>query len=574
MRYLCVHCDHRFEHEGTEPPKRCPSCMRKGGLEARQEPAAAAAAGERNLWAPAAALLAVALLGGGYLLMNRSSGTPSVAGDVPMRPLSTSELRAHLVERDVTPEPFVGLFEANDAVSDLGERGVDGKSGALEQARGVVALLRERASAGAFVAWPMDVPRDTAPKLAASVAEALTESDHHLYPLEVAALAVAALRAEGVPAMLAEVWKFDGDRRPPDPSGQIGYFVVAVYEGDAGQGEPTYLDPYGGRTSAPTEGFVRVLDDTQAVAAMMSLDALYRNVHQHDGPRAMQRAEHALRLDARAPYARGVRAAVLLSSGSHQEAISELSSAAEIRADAPRRLARAGVLIATNDFDGASREIATALEEFPDYALAHAFNGLIYLQGGEDERARDELETARRLEPGLQKLTVWFAMLELESGNIPEAIGHARTAMSQAGLDPQAHIQIAQVFRQAGDFDSMRVAARRAVELTPESMRERVSALILQMLGPTALEEPDDLDDEELTDEELDEEWDEDDDFELGGGLQLGGAPGMGAPAGAAPGGATGPSLLGDDERPSAPPGLPSGPGSFQLGGGSLRLDE
>ena len=129
--------------------------------------------------------------------------------------------------------------------------------------------------------------------------------------------------------------------------------------------------------------------------------------------------------------------------------------------------------------------------------------------------ARDELETARRLEPGLQKLTVWFAMLELESGNIPEAIGHARTAMSQAGLDPQAHIQIAQVFRQAGDFDSMRVAARRAVELTPESMRERVSALILQMLGPTALEEPDDLDDEELTDEELDEEWDEDDDFEL-----------------------------------------------------------
>lgn len=569
MRYLCVHCDHRFEHEGTEPPKRCPSCMRKGGLEAREEPAAraAAAASERNLWAPAAAVLAVALLGGGYLLMNRSSGTPSVAGEVPMRPLSTEELRAHLVERDVTPEPFAGLFEANDAINDLGERGTDGKSGNLEKARGVVALLRERATAGAFVAWPMDVPRETAPKLAADVADELSESDLHLYPLEVAAVAVAALRAEDVPAMLAEVWKFEGDRRPPDPSGQIGYFVVAVYQGEAGQGEPTYLDPYGGRTAAPSEGFVRVLDDTQAVAAMMSLDALYRNVHQHDGPRAMQRAEHALRLDARAPYARGVRAAVLLSSGSHEEAIRELSSAAEIRADAPRRLARAGVLIATNDFDGASREIATALEEFPDYALAHAFNGLIYLQGGEEERARDELETARRLEPGLQKLTVWFAMLELEAGNVAEALGYARTAMSQAGLDPQAHIQIAQVFRQADDFDSMRVAARRAVELTPESMRERVSALILQMLGPTALEEPDEeLDDEELDDEEWDEE---DDDFELGGGLQLGGAPGLPA----APGGA-GPSLLDDEDRPAAPPGLPTSPGGFQLGGGSLRLDE
>ncbi|MCA9532124.1 MAG: hypothetical protein KC593_00535 [Myxococcales bacterium] len=561
--------------------------MRKGGLEAREEPKASAASGERNLWAPAAALLAVALLGGGYLMMNRSAGTPSVAGDVPMRPLSHAELQAHLAERDVSPEPFVGFFDANDAVEALGERGVAGKSGAIEKARGVVAALRERASAGAFVAWPMDVPRDTAPKLPSAVADTLDETDQHLYPLEVAGLAVAALRAEGVPAMLAEVWKFEGDRRPPDPSGQIGYFVVAVYAGDVGEGEPTYLDPYGGRTAAPAAGSVRVLDDTQAAAAMMSLDALYRNVHQHDGPRAMQRAEHALRLDGRAPYARGVRAAVLLSSGSHEEAIRELGSAAEIRADAPRRLARAGVLIATNDFDGAGREVAAALEEFPDYALAHAFNGLIYLQGGEQERARDELENARRLEPGLQKLSVWFAMLELESGNVPEALRHARQALTQAGLDPQAHIQIAQVFRQAGDFDAMRSAARRAVELTPETMRERVSALILQMLGPTALEEPigdDELDDEDWDDEDLDD--DELDDFQIGGGLSLGrvpGLPGMGAPPGATLGAPTGagPSLLGEDERPSpiqhGQPGDPTilmgDPSNFRLGGGSLSLD-
>jgi tetratricopeptide (TPR) repeat protein len=587
MRYLCVHCDHRFDHEGAEPPKRCPSCMRKGGLEAREEPKASAASGERNVWAPAAALLAVALLGGGYLLMNRSAGTPSVAGDVPLQPLSRSDLGAHLAARDVTPEPYVGFFTANDAVEDLGERGVAGKSGAVEKARGVVALLRERASAGAFVAWPMDVPRDTAPKLPADVADTLDESDQHLYPLEVAGLAVAALRAEGVPAMLAEAWKFEGDPRPPDPSGQIGYFVVAVYEGEVGQGEPTYLDPYGGRTAAPAADSVRVLNDTQAVAAMMSLDALYRNVHLHDGPRAMQRAEHALRLDGRAPYARGVRAAVLLSSGSHEEAIRELSSAAEIRADGPRRLARAGVLIATNDFDGASREVAAALEEFPDYALAHAFNGLIYLQGGEDGRARDELEIARRLEPGLQKLTVWFAMLELETGNTPEALRYARQALTQAGLDPQAHIQIAQVFRQAGDFEAMRRAARRAVELTPETMRERVSALILQMLGPTALEEP--LDDDDL-DELDDEDWDDDDldDFQLGGGLSLDGmpgmpgmgAPGMGAPSLGAPSG-SGPSLLGDDDgaspiqhgQPGDPTILLGDPDSFSLGGGDLQLN-
>ena len=70
-----------------------------------------------------------------------------------------------------------------------------------------------------------------------------------------------------------------------------------------------------------------------------------------------------------------------------------------------------------------------------------------------------------------------------------------------------------------------------------------------------------------------DEEWDEeDDDFELGGGLQLGGAPGM--PGAAPAAGGAGPSLLDDDDRPAPPPGLPSSPGSFQLGGGGLRLDE
>ena len=33
-------------------------------------------------------------------------------------------------------------------------------------------------------------------------------------------------------------------RTPPDPSGQLGYFVVAVYDGEPGEGDPTYYDPY------------------------------------------------------------------------------------------------------------------------------------------------------------------------------------------------------------------------------------------------------------------------------------------------------------------------------------------
>src|SRR5690606_33093934 len=175
--------------------------------------------------------------------------------------------------------------------------------------------IRQRAEAGAFERWSFGVPRETPLAPPEQVVEWLGEdgAHHHFYPLELAALMTSALRALDVEAMVAEAIRFPGDRTPPDPSGQLGYFVVAVYEGDAGQGEPTYFDPYGGRANAPEES--RVLTDLQAIAAGLGTRALHLLSRESDPERAIEASTQALRLDRRSPALRAVRGAILIASG-------------------------------------------------------------------------------------------------------------------------------------------------------------------------------------------------------------------------------------------------------------------
>jgi hypothetical protein len=58
----------------------------------------------------------------------------------------------------------------------------------------------------------------------------------------------------------------------------------------------------------------------------------------------------------------------------------------------------------------------------------------------------------------------------------------------------------ARIYRQAAEYDDMRREARAVLDATPAERRERMEELIRELLGPTALEAPDD---EELSDEEL-----------------------------------------------------------------------
>ena len=559
-RYLCVHCGHRFRDE--QQPKRCPSCLRKGGLETLEEKA-----GHSRPWLiPVAAMLGIALLAGGYILWHRQ--TPdAVSGEVPLRPLGFSELRGYLRENDADGQ-HAQLFETGDAINALRES-ITGNSNA-EKATSLTEAIRARGAVRAFVSWPLDTPRSTPIYKAEEAAALLSEDENEakLYPLEVALIAVSALREEGVDAMIAEIWKYPGDRRPPDPSGFLGYFGFAVYDGDVGEGQPLLFDPYGGHTTQPERDHFRVLDDTQVVAAFMGIQAAYDLVHENDTVQALRLSRNALRVDGRAPYLRTIQGKILVAGAGVQQGIEELQAASQIRSDAPRRNNVAGVFVVMNDVDQAGREVAAAIEEFPDFASAHATLAAIHLAHSESEQAREELTIAERLEPQLMMLPMLWAQYHFQNGDSETAALKAAQAVERNPNNWETRFQAARLYRMIGHYDAMRREARQILELVNADQELAVRERIAQLLGPTALEEEDDLTewDEELEDEEFG-------DTELGTSrLQLGS------------------SLLGNDDESSGPSlldedlsggfdlGTGNGAGStqgFQLGGGGggLRLN-
>ncbi|MEM9066973.1 MAG: hypothetical protein AAGE52_00665 [Myxococcota bacterium] len=563
-RYLCVHCGHKFMAEAE--PKRCPSCMRKGGLELLEEKS-----GDRKTWkVPAIVLGAVAVIAIGYVAWSRS--TPdAVSGEVPLEPLSFSELRGYLRDKDADGD-HAHLFDVNDAIETLASNA----SGDSPQAKAeaLTSHIRSRSSARAFVNWAMDTPRDTPVHNAGWAAEQLAtdEGDVQLYPLEVAAAAVAALREEGVDAMVAEVWGYPGDRVPPDPSGFLGYFAVAVYDGEVGEGTPTIHDPYGGHSTQPEEDSYRVLNDAQAAAAMMGIDAVYHLVHENDAVRALDRSRRALRVDERAPYLRTVQGKVLVAGAGVQQGIEELQAASQIRPDAPRRNNLAGVFVVMNDVDQAAREAAAALERFPDFAAAHATLAAIHLAQGENDLARGELVIAERLEPRLLNLPMLWANYYLQTGEQMQAVGKAREAVERNPNNWETRFQAARLYRMVGRYGPMRREARKIMELVQPEQQALVRQRILELLGPTALEEEDDDLLADLDDEDLEDFDDED----LGGGGSLELESELFGGGGGETGG---PSLL-DEELGGGGFDLGGGgggaAGGFQLGGGGgggLRLN-
>ncbi|MFK7990315.1 MAG: hypothetical protein AB8I08_30115, partial [Sandaracinaceae bacterium] len=286
MKYLCVHCDKTFEHDDDAPKKaRCPECLRVNGLEeVKSAKPGEAARPPWMMWAAAGAALVAA--GVGYTLW-AGEASETVTGDVPLAPLDQGAIDAQLNARAVDARELARMLVPSETVTSWAEANTSGSTPAAK-AESLLEAIRSRAEAGAFERWSMGVPRDTPISGSDDTLEALSEDGgrHHLYPLEVATLMAAGLRSVDVDAMVAEAIAFPGDRTPPDPSGQFGYYVVAMYPNGAGEGDPAFSAPYSGREVAP--GDHRVLTDVQAIAAGLSTRSLHLLSRESDPERAME----------------------------------------------------------------------------------------------------------------------------------------------------------------------------------------------------------------------------------------------------------------------------------------------
>jgi len=556
-KYLCVHCDKTFEHEGAKKP-RCPECMRVNGLEEvvskRKKTADGEDAPERPpwlWWAVGVGVLAV--VGVGYVFWADESAD-TVSGEPPLTPLDHGAVTGYLRAANVDPRDMGTTLVPSDEVAEWAEEAAGSASGNQGKAAALLEAIRDRSSEGAFERWSMGIPRETAPAASDRVLAMVQEDEahHHLYPLELAALMAAGLRALDVPAMVAEIIRWEGDRRPPDPSGQLGYYGVAVYDDEAGEGDPTFYDPWGGREDQPSE--TRVLTDTQAIGALLSTRGLYLLSRESDSERAAEASSMALRLDGSSPSNRAVRGAILIANGQPDDGLDELSAAKQLRTDAPRRNLIASVFLAQQDLDAASREVSAALEEYPEFAAGRATLAAIHLSRSENDLARSELEEAQRIDPDLHLLPQLWANYYAATGDIERAVAQAEEAVSRNG-DIQSRLMAARIYRQASRYDRMRREAHAILERTPAARQEAMREILQRLLGPTALE-PVDEDLDEMLDEDLaalDEEGEGD---ELGdpGSFSLE-SPTLGT------GGGDGPSLLGGDS-------LGGGGGGLQLGGG------
>lgn len=490
MRYLCVNCDHRFESDDAKP--RCPKCMRVHGIEKLTDsPATKAKAKARPRWMLPVAFIAILGAASGAYFWWSSKTPAAVEGEAPLRPLSESELTGYMRAANVTSQDLVGLFEANEDIEEFASRAVAGKQSPLDKAAGVNTALRARATANAFTRWSIMEPRDTTVRTAARTFNAIKRDGarERVYPFELACVAVSALRAEGVDAMVAAIYAFPNERTPPDPSGHFGYYGVAVYRGDVGQGTPTIYDPFGGRSTQPAAADVRVLTDAQAMGVALNIRSMYRVVREGSASLGLDDSNSAMALARVLPEVHSAHGAVLISGGGIDDAFREFEAAAQMRDDAPRHCNLASLLMARQDIEGASREAALAIERSPDHAPAHAMLGAIHLQSGRSEDAQRELDRAQSLDPDLPLLPMLWAQFWMSEQDVDRALAAAQDAVQRRPEDPQTHLLLASVFRATSRYDDMRREAQAALEHAPASVRDRLRQEILARLGPTALEE-------------------------------------------------------------------------------------
>jgi len=454
--------------------------MRRAGVEPAQQAVPQGQA--RRPWVLIVALLIVGLgVGYGLYVATRVAleETP------PLRPLTAMELAAYLERDQIRVGPYESLMMLNGEVDDWPE-------GAAE-----ISAKMQAASAR----WSLERPLSRE-LLGAGPTLAMIDSAEgrvKLYPLETATAMTALLRARGVNAMVAETWELRGTAAPSDPSGMLGYFVVAVYESPAAAEPSAFLDPWGGGEVEPAS--VRVLRDTEVLAAALGTEAARLFTRSGDGARSLPMVETALVLDPVSPSLRGVNATILLESGGVDQAVREFEAAAQLRPDGPRKLnmvqlhlAQASMLemngqrdAAQAEFNRGSRIVGEAIESWPRYARAHVLLASIYLGNDELERARLELEAAEALSQDAPLLWSIWAQYHL---SVNDPITAAANMKRAASLDPdnwQLRLQTARVLQGADDDEGAKENLSAAMQMVTPEKRADVRRFIERMMGPDAL---------------------------------------------------------------------------------------
>ncbi|MGB5265053.1 MAG: tetratricopeptide repeat protein [Polyangiales bacterium] len=454
--------------------------MRRAGVEPAQQ-----ALPQGQARRPSILIVALLIVGVGIGFGLYVATRVTLEESPPLRPLTAIELAAYLERDQIRVGPYESMMMLNGEVDGWPE-------GAAE-----ISAKMQAASARWSLERPLSRELLGAGPTLATIDSA--EGRVKLYPLETATAMTALLRARGVNAMVAEAWELRGTAAPSDPSGMLGYFVVAVYESPAAAEPSVFLDPWGGGEVEPAS--VRVLRDTEVLAAALGTEAVRLFARSGDGAKSLPMVETALVLDPVSPSLRGVNATILLESGGVDQAVKEFEAAAQLRPDGPRKLnmvqlhlAQASMLemngqqdAAQAEFNRGSRIVGEVIERWPRFARAHVLLASIYLGSDELERARLELEAAEALSPDAPLLWSIWAQYHL---SVNDPITAAANMKRAASLDPdnwQLRLQTARVLQGADDDEGAKENLSAAMQMVTPGKRADVQRFIERMMGPEAL---------------------------------------------------------------------------------------
>ena len=430
MRYVCVHCDHKWEADAQQPPKRCPSCLRANGPQVE----AAAESGtphprQRSKAALVGLGVAVILAAvAGYFVWG---GRPSAGERPELAPLSAGELTGALERAQVDAGDLAQLLVADPAITAWAERVAGSASGGpYAKAEAIHAAVRARASALGFVPWSLGEPRSSRVGTAAQTLAAIEKDGARFeaYPLELAALEVAALRALDQPALLADCTRWEGSAHRSIRAATLGYFVAVLYPGEPGLGTPRLFDHTGGGRSskAPSTTVLRdhrrsaarwrcarsTRSRTSAIEARLDSSSQRADLERDAALRAHDRGMVVLagRLAGRAFRARGAR---------QQRDDAPASTPRQRRADdrRPRR---------------AQKELTAALERAPDFASAHASRATLLLMQRETSKPARRSPPPTSSRPDLSLVQWARAELALRDGDPQQARTIAERALRPA----------------------------------------------------------------------------------------------------------------------------------------------
>jgi tetratricopeptide (TPR) repeat protein len=322
------------------------------------------------------------------------------------------------------------------------------------------------------------------------VLAAVSSGDRRAYPIEVASLAVAALRSKEHgrrPARVMEVTGMKGVASP-DPTGRFGYYVVEV------DGE--IFDVFGARSEVEVERG-RLLDDVEAIAAAGAVNALVLISSGGDVTRALRMSRRARELDPKSPSIRAVEGTILMVTGKLEEGERELEAALSLSPDPARKNIVAGLKLAMGEMSSAWKLMEEALDEDPELGPAYVTRAGLELARGDLRGARASLTKAETIDPELPALAVLFAQIDLSENDPASAKRRVRAEIEKHPDDPQVHMAAVQIFHATSDYDAMRRSVQAVLRLSPPAQRPMLEEQIRGLFGPSALIAPLDLDDED-----------------------------------------------------------------------------